>query len=290
VKNNSPSISLTPPAPSTTASRPLKTQGVKGADSNPLETVVVRRQNVELEQRVAERTAELAAANKELEAFAYSVAHDLRAPLRHVDGFSKLLAEHLGSAMDETARHYLHSIQASTSSMATMVNDLLNLSRLTRKELNWQVTGLGPLVEEVVKELKTEIQSREIEWQIASLPFVECDPALIKQVFVNLLSNAVKFTRACPHAVIQVNQTMVGSRFATVVRDNGVGFSMKHADKLFGVFQRLHRQEDFEGTGVGLATVQRIIHKHGGQIWAEAELNVGASFYFTLGTPGHVAG
>ena len=168
--------------------------------------------------------------------------------------------------------------------MGDMVDDLLNLSRVARKELNLQVTGLSSLVDEVLKDLKPETKDREIEWKIAGLPFVECDPVLVKQVFVNLLSNAVKFTRTRPHAVIEVDQTNVDGQTVTYVRDNGVGFSMKYSDKLFGVFQRLHRQEDFEGTGVGLATVQRIVQKHGGRIWAEAELNTGATFYFTLGT------
>src|SRR5256885_2252149 len=163
----------------------------------------VQRLNVELERRVIERTAELAAANKELEAFAYSVAHDLRAPIRHIDGFSKLLVEHLSGSLDESAHHYLESIQGSSRNMAAMVDDLLNLSRVARKELNLQVTGLSSLVEEVLKDLKAEVQEREIEWQIARLPFVECDPMLIKQVFTNLLSNAAKFTRTRPHAIIK---------------------------------------------------------------------------------------
>jgi light-regulated signal transduction histidine kinase (bacteriophytochrome) len=167
--------------------------------------------------------------------------------------------------------------------MGNMVDDLLNLSRVARKELNLQVTGLSSLVEEVVRDLKSEVKDRDIEWKIAGLPFVDCDPILVKQIFANLLSNAVKFTRTRPHAIIEVNQTNVGGQPATYVRDNGVGFSMKYSEKLFGVFQRLHRQEDFEGTGVGLAIVQRIVQKHGGRIWAEAELNTGATFYFTLG-------
>jgi PAS domain S-box-containing protein len=244
----------------------------------------VEKLNEELEKRVTERTSELAAANKELEAFAYSVAHDLRAPLRHIDGFSKLLAEHVGASLDEDGKHYLDAIRGSANNMGDMVDDLLNLSRVARKELKLQVTGLTSLVEEVLRDLQSEIKERDIEWKIASLPFVECDPILLKQVFVNLLTNAVKFTRQREHAVIDVNQTSVDGQSVTYVRDNGVGFSMKYSEKLFGVFQRLHRQEDFEGTGVGLATVQRIIHKHGGRIWAEAELNVGATFYFTLGT------
>jgi len=240
--------------------------------------------NVELERRVLERTAELAETNKELEAFTYSIAHDLRAPLRHMDGFSKLLVEHLGVAVDETAQHYLETIQRSAHNMGVMVDDLLDLSRVARKELNLQVTGLSSLVSEVLRDLDPEVKDRQIEWKIASLPFVECDPILIKQVFVNLLSNSVKFTRNRHPAVIEIGEANVDGHAATYVRDNGVGFNMKHSDKLFGVFQRLHRQEDFEGTGVGLATVQRIVHKHGGRIWAEAELNKGAAFFFTLGT------
>jgi PAS domain S-box-containing protein len=241
------------------------------------------------EQALERANAELSAANKELEAFAYSVAHDLRAPLRHIDGFSKMLAEHLGAPADEETRHYLDTIQASTRNMGEMVDDLLNLSRVARKELNLQVTGLSSLVEEVRKDLLNETRERQIEWKIAPLPFVECDPVLLKQVFVNLLTNAVKFTRTRPQAVIEVEQTTVDGQTVTLVRDNGVGFSMKYSNKLFGVFQRLHRQEDFEGTGVGLATAQRIVHKHGGRIWADAELNKGATFYFTLGSPNRSA-
>jgi len=248
-------------------------------------TEEVKRLNADLERRVVERTAELAAANKELEAFAYSVAHDLRAPLRHIDGFSKLLAEHLSGSLDEGTLHYLESIQGSARNMGCMVDDLLNLSRVARKELNFQVTGLSSLAEEVLRDLKPEIKDRAIEWKIAALPFVECDPILVKQVFANLLSNAVKFTRTRPLAIIEVDQKSVDGQVVTYIRDNGVGFNMKYSDKLFGVFQRLHRQEDFEGTGVGLATVQRIVQKHGGRIWAEAELNTGATFYFTLGAP-----
>jgi PAS domain S-box-containing protein len=245
--------------------------------------------NIDLERRVEERTTELAAANKELEAFAYSIAHDLRAPLRHIDGFSNLLVDHLSGSLDHDGRHYLDAIQGSARNMGLMVDDLLNLSRVTRKELAVQVTGLSSLVEEVIKDLQPELQSRNIEWKIADLPFVDCDPILIKQVFANLLSNAVKFTRARSPAIITVNQATVGGQLLISVCDNGVGFSMKYSSKLFGVFQRLHRQEDFEGTGVGLATAQRIVHKHGGRIWAEAELNKGASFYFTFGTKVHVA-
>jgi light-regulated signal transduction histidine kinase (bacteriophytochrome) len=164
--------------------------------------------------------------------------------------------------------------------MGRMVDELLELSRTSRRELSTQLTGLRSLVTEVLGEL--EVQGREIEWRIGELPFADCDPTLTRQVFANLLANAVKFTRPRKPAVIEVGQAMSEGQTVLFVRDNGVGFSMKYADKLFGVFQRLHRREDFEGTGVGLATVQRIVHKHGGRIWAQAELDKGATFYFTL--------
>jgi light-regulated signal transduction histidine kinase (bacteriophytochrome) len=167
--------------------------------------------------------------------------------------------------------------------MGQLVDDLLNLSRVGRKELSLQTTGLNSLVEEVLSDLHPEVEKRQIEWKIGKLPFVDADPALLKQVFVNLLSNAVKYTRTREHAVIEVGSLNSNGTPGVFVRDNGVGFNMKYAEKLFGIFQRLHRQEDFEGTGIGLATVQRIIHKHGGRVWAEAELDKGAAFYFTLG-------
>jgi light-regulated signal transduction histidine kinase (bacteriophytochrome) len=191
-----------------------------------------------------------------------------------------MLAEEYDSRLDENGRHYLHRIGEGVQRMGQLVDDLLNLARVGRKELGLQVTGLGSVVQEVIADLKPETEGRNIEWKIGNLPFVECDAALMKQVFQNLLANAVKFTRPRAHAVIEVGQKEENG--GIFVRDNGVGFSMKYADKLFGVFQRLHRPEDFEGTGVGLATVQRIIAKHGGKIWAEAELDKGAAFYFTL--------
>ncbi len=243
----------------------------------------VRRLNDELEQRVIQRTAELEAANKELEAFTYSVSHDLRAPLRHISGFSKILTEEYGSSLAPDAQHHLQRIQEGTRRMGLLVDDLLNLGRIGRHEVRLQITGLNAVANEVIAELKPECAGRQVEWKMDNLPFVECDPALLKQVLQNLLSNALKFTRPRSPAVIEIGQETQAGTPVVFVRDNGVGFNMKYADKLFGVFQRLHRPEDFEGTGVGLATVQRIVQKHGGRIWAEAELDKGATFYFTLG-------
>lgn len=243
----------------------------------------VQRLNEELEQRVIQRTFQLEAANKELEAFTYSVSHDLRAPLRHISGFSRILAEEFSPHLPPDAQHHVQRIQEGTRRMGQLVDDLLNLGRVGRKELSLQVAGLRSIADDVIQGLKPDVGDRQVEWKIGDLPYVECDPALLQQVFQNLLSNALKFTGPRSHAVIEIGQEQRDGKAVVYVRDNGVGFSMKYADKLFGVFQRLHRAEDFEGTGVGLATVQRIIEKHGGRVWAEAELDKGASFYFTLG-------
>jgi len=248
----------------------------------------VLRLNAELEQRVEQRTRELSAANKELEAFTYSVAHDLRAPLRHIDAFSRILQEEYTEALPAEARHYLQNILKSSGRMSELVDDLLNLARIGRQELKREPTPLSGLVEEVFAEIKRETKDRAISWHIEPLPEVECDSGLMKQVFANLLSNAVKYTRPRSLAVIEVGCRRVNGHKAVFVRDNGVGFNMKYVDKLFGVFQRFHRAEEFEGNGVGLATVDRIIRKHGGRIWADAAVDKGATFYFTvagLGAP-----
>jgi light-regulated signal transduction histidine kinase (bacteriophytochrome) len=227
----------------------------------------------------------LKAANHELEAFTYSVSHDLRAPIRHIEGFSRLLAEQLGSTADPTASHYLRRIEESTRHMGRLVDDLLHLARVGRQDVRPRPVALNALVSEVLPDIQSDAGTRAIEWKVGALPTVECDPGLLKIVFTNLLANAVKYTRPRECAVIEVAQTSRDGRPVVLVRDNGVGFDMKYADKLFGVFQRLHTADEFEGTGVGLATVQRIVHKHAGEIWAQAEPGRGATFYFTLGRP-----
>lgn len=235
--------------------------------------------NLELHTRVLE----LAASNQEMESFSYSVSHDLRAPLRHIDGFSKILLDRSSDRLDEDSLDCLVQIREGTLRMARLVDDLLHFSRLGRQQPNRQTVDLDPLVADVVAEIQRHAVDRDIRWQIGKLSPAECDPHLIKQVFANLVSNAVKFTRPRQPAVIEIGQNVEQGHTVFWVKDNGVGFNVKYADKLFGVFQRLHLQEEFEGTGVGLANVQRIILKHGGRVWAQAELDRGATFLFTLG-------
>jgi signal transduction histidine kinase len=242
----------------------------------------IRKFNEELEHRVNVRTAELEAANKELETFSYSVSHDLRAPLRHIDGFSRILLESCGPQLGTEGQKYLDRIRVATQHMGNLIDDLLKLAQVGRRVLDLKPVELSSLVREMLDEFKAETQGRRIEWEVGDLPSVTCDVGLIKQVFSNLIGNSVKYTRPRETAVIEVGQTVIAGTPAFFVRDNGAGFDMKYADKLFGAFQRLHQETEFEGTGIGLATVQRIIQRHGGRIWAEADLGKGATFYFTL--------
>lgn len=239
--------------------------------------------NEELERRVAERTAEMAAANKELEAFSYSVSHDLRAPLRALDGFSRILLEEHAAQLAPEAQRYLGLVRDNASRMGELVDDLLTFSRLSRQPLKLQAVAPAELARRALEELHAEREGRRVEVVIGDLPSCQADPALLKQVFVNLLSNALKFTRRREVARIEVGSRDEGGEPVCFISDNGAGFDMRYSDKLFGVFQRLHRAEEYEGTGVGLAIVQRVIHRHGGRVWAEAETDKGATFYFTLG-------
>jgi PAS domain S-box-containing protein len=243
----------------------------------------ILRLNQDLEQRVAERTTELESANKELEAFTYSVSHDLRAPLRHIDGFLGLLKERIATALDEQSRHYMSTISGAALRMAKLIDDLLSFSRMGRSEIVRSRVDLDALVRDVIREFQFETEGRVIDWRIAGLPAVSADRALLRIVFVNLISNALKFTRLRPHAEIEVG-SLPGREGESVifVRDNGAGFDMRYVHNLFGVFQRLHGTDEFEGTGIGLANVRRVIGRHGGKTWAEGKVDGGATFYFSL--------
>ena len=243
----------------------------------------VLRLNAELERKVAEATA----ANQELEAFSYSVSHDLRAPIRHINGFVDMLRRRLGTGLDETAQRHLQTIARASRHMGELIDDLLAFSRMGRGELIQARVSLGSLAREVIEGLRPEMDGRSIEWKVDGLPDVTGDPAMLRIVLTNLVANAVKYTRPRTRALIEIGPAAgAPGEVVLFVKDNGVGFEMKYADKLFGVFQRLHRSEEFEGTGIGLATVRRIVHRHGGRTWAEASVDGGATFYVALPAPG----
>jgi len=242
----------------------------------------IRSLNEELEQRVIERTTQLQAVNKELEAFAYSVSHDLRAPLRSIDGFSQVLLEDYASKLDEEGKDYLQRVRSASQRMAELIDDILNLSRLTRSEMRRETVDLSALAQAIATELRQSQPERQVEFIITPGLATKGDAHLLRVALENLLDNAWKFTNKRSPARIEFGYAETNGQSAYFVRDNGVGFDMAYADKLFGAFQRLHSSNEYEGTGIGLATVQRIIHRHGGNIWAESAVDQGATFYFTL--------
>lgn len=239
--------------------------------------------NEELEQRVRERTAQLEAANKELEAFSYSVSHDLRAPLRGLEGYCRILLEDHEAQLDNEGKRVCSVIMDCAERMKELISDLLEFSRIGREGLRPVPLDMNTMVRTVFQEATTDEARKRIDFQVGLLPASVGDPVLIRQVWRNLLSNAIKFSSRQPRAAISVTADQRDNEVIYVIRDNGAGFDMAHASKLFGVFQRLHSTKEFEGTGAGLAIVQRIIHRHGGRIWATAEPDKGASFFFTLG-------
>jgi light-regulated signal transduction histidine kinase (bacteriophytochrome) len=235
------------------------------------------------ERALQEKNAELESANRELEAFSYSVSHDLRAPVRAMAGFARILDRHFSDGLAQEARQALDRIRENALRMGELIDGLLAFSRLSRQPLSKSTVVPAALVKAVLDDLRAEQSGRRVELQIGEMPACEADATLLKQVYANLLSNALKYTRGREPAVIQVGWRKEGDAGVYFVRDNGAGFDMRYSSKLFGVFQRLHSLEQFEGAGVGLAIVHRIVHRHGGRIWVESQVNNGATFHFTLG-------
>jgi light-regulated signal transduction histidine kinase (bacteriophytochrome) len=262
-------------------------QKQKPVASEPANGMRTRMEQMEAEifrssQEVQAANEQLREANQELEAFSYSVSHDLRAPLRHIDGFVDRLNKTPLLATDEKSKRYLQIISQSARHMGNLIDDLLVFSRMGRAEMRDVKLNLDHLVKDVIDGMSHELEHRNVAFKHDRLPEVHGDPAMLRQVFANLIGNAVKYTRTRERAEIEIRCSEAPEEFTISVRDNGVGFDMEYAQKLFGVFQRLHRSEEFEGTGIGLANVRRIVHRHGGRTWAESKVNEGATFYFTL--------
>lgn len=246
----------------------------------------IQRMNAALEQRVKERTAELEALNQELEAFSHSVSHDLRAPLRHLSGFADLLWQSSQSTLDEKGKRYLKMVREASARMGVLIDDLLSFARMGRKQLQTSEVDFNETVRQIIADAAPEMAQRKIEWTVSSLPKIQGDNAMLRQVWANLIQNAIKYTRGKDPAQIEIGWREEPEKgYVFFVKDNGAGFDMKYAPKLFGVFQRLHNAEEFEGTGIGLANVRRIVHRHGGRTWAEGAVGKGATIYFSLPKP-----
>ena len=269
--------------------KPFKLNAILPVLSRAVALRELRIKNAALEKKVHERTTQLEAANEQLEAFSYSVSHDLRAPLRHISGYAHFLTKSNTSTLSQKDREHVDHIVGAAERMSQLIDDLLAFSRMGTSELRPMSIDPQPLIEDVLRQIQPEIGTRNIVWKKPPLPPLQADLALLRQVFINLLSNAVKYTRNRDPAEIEIS-CLEGTPGETVifVRDNGAGFDMKYAARLFGVFQRLHREDQFEGTGIGLANVRRIIARHGGRTWAEGKVDGGATFYFSL--PGKTHG
>ena len=257
-------------------------QSRDGLQKEVIERRMREEQIRELNEQLERRSAELEASNMELEAFAYSISHDLRAPLRHMVGFAELLRQHAATALDEKSRRYTTTILDAAKRMGALIDDLLAFSQIGRAETRASTVSIRQLVNEVVEEMRPDMAGRTVSWRIGNLPDLYCDRSMLRIVFMNLITNAIKFTRPCERPEIEIGSFEDARGLVLFVRDNGVGFDMKYSSKLFRVFQRLHRSEEFEGTGIGLATVQRIIQRHGGTAWAEGSVNGGATLFLAV--------
>lgn len=265
--------------------KPFKLSAILPVITRALAVRKLRRQNAELQTRITERTTDLEMANEELEAFTSSISHDLRSPLRTIGGLANVALEESGSLIPEKSQKHLQTVISMAAQMSQLVDDLLKFSRFNRQPLTKQPVVMSRLVEDVIRELRLATAGEPVQIEVGALPNCHADPALLRQVLINLLSNALKFSRGKASRTVEIGSLKETAETVYFVRDNGAGFDMRYAQKLFAIFQRMHRPEEFEGTGVGLSIVQRIVQRHGGRIWAEAEVNKGATFYFTLAAP-----